>query len=177
MILLCPNCHTKIDKSPEEYSIEFLKRKKREHEKWVEERLKKNISRINFAELDIAARAIATQDYSSESDFQITLIQEKINKNELSQSAINYMKAGISRSAEVGEYLRKQGQLDPAFPHRLSQGFQKKYKEFKQEANNGDDLFWELVSFINSILIGKKERLAGLAILCHLFVICEVFEK
>lgn len=36
LILLCPNCHTKIDKAPEEFSIELLHQLKAEHELWFE---------------------------------------------------------------------------------------------------------------------------------------------
>ena len=32
LILLCPNCHTKIDKAPEEYPVEVLHRHKSQHE-------------------------------------------------------------------------------------------------------------------------------------------------
>ena len=36
LILLCPNCHTKIDKVPDEYPVEELHRLKSEHEVWFE---------------------------------------------------------------------------------------------------------------------------------------------
>ncbi|MBD2460143.1 hypothetical protein H6G89_03700 [Oscillatoria sp. FACHB-1407] len=37
LILLCPTCHTKIDKAPSDYPIEELHRYKTEHELWVDE--------------------------------------------------------------------------------------------------------------------------------------------
>jgi hypothetical protein len=36
LILLCPNCHTKIDKAPDEYPVELLHQLKSEHELWFE---------------------------------------------------------------------------------------------------------------------------------------------
>ena len=36
LILLCPNCHTKIDKAPVEYPIELLHEYKTQHELWFE---------------------------------------------------------------------------------------------------------------------------------------------
>lgn len=39
LMLLCPNCHTKIDKNSAKYSVEKLRSIKKEHENWVEQRL------------------------------------------------------------------------------------------------------------------------------------------
>lgn len=36
LILLCPTCHTKIDKSPDDYPIELLHQLKSQHELWFE---------------------------------------------------------------------------------------------------------------------------------------------
>src|SRR5258706_14760688 len=36
LILLCPTCHTKIDKAPDQYPIEVLYHTKAEHELWFE---------------------------------------------------------------------------------------------------------------------------------------------
>lgn len=36
LILLCPTCHTKIDKTPEDYPIELLHQLKSQHELWFE---------------------------------------------------------------------------------------------------------------------------------------------
>jgi hypothetical protein len=36
LILLCPNCHTKIDKAPDEYPVEVLHQLKSQHELWFE---------------------------------------------------------------------------------------------------------------------------------------------
>ena len=177
LILLCPNCHAKIDHSSEEYPAELLRRKKEEHEKWCERNLGKNISSVNFPELDVAAKAIATGEYLAASGFQLTPIKDKIDKNQLTQEVVAYIRSGMCRSREVKEYLKKQEQLDSGFPNRLKDGFQKKYQELKQTNPSGDDLFWAFTDFINSILREERERAAGIAILCHLFELCDVFEK
>ncbi len=44
LILLCPTCHTKIDKSVNDYPVELLHQKKSEHELWFEK------SRVNAAD-------------------------------------------------------------------------------------------------------------------------------
>jgi hypothetical protein len=42
LILLCPNCHTKVDKDPNNYSIEFLISVKQRHEQNIQEQLSNN---------------------------------------------------------------------------------------------------------------------------------------
>jgi len=42
LILLCPNCHTKVDKAPESYSVEYLINAKKEHEQTVNDLLHHN---------------------------------------------------------------------------------------------------------------------------------------
>ena len=60
LIYLCPTCHTKIDKQEADYSVEFLCDMKQEHEAWIEEQLGTGMSDVSFAELEIAAKAIAS---------------------------------------------------------------------------------------------------------------------
>ena len=43
LILLCPNHHAEIDKSPEKWPVEVLRKIKEEHERWVSERLDKGL--------------------------------------------------------------------------------------------------------------------------------------
>jgi len=42
LILLCPNCHTKVDKAPERYSVEYLINAKNEHERTIDNLLHHN---------------------------------------------------------------------------------------------------------------------------------------
>jgi hypothetical protein len=36
LILLCPNCHTKVDKTPGDYPVDLLLKWKGDHERWVD---------------------------------------------------------------------------------------------------------------------------------------------
>ena len=48
-ILLCPTCHTEIDKNPKDYTVEQLQAFKRQHEHWVAETLFANLDKkISF---------------------------------------------------------------------------------------------------------------------------------
>ena len=178
LIYLCPTCHSKIDKQPEDYPAEVLFRIKREHEEWVNNRLSDEMVSVTFTELDMAAKAIVSGKHASESDdFSVIPIDEKIRKNELSDSVRSLIASGLAKSEEVERFLSKMAtDIDDGFPERLKTGFRDKYLELKQ-ASYGDELFYALLRFAQQ---GNNEfvyQAACLAILSYLFHICEVFEK
>lgn len=176
LIYLCPTCHTKIDKQEEDYPAERLFKIKEEHENWIVTQLDEQMSEITFAELDVAAKAIATGQHSTGNGLTVITPEEKIAKNDLSSEVSALIAMGLSRSSEVSGYLSKAAQLDPDFPERLSNGFKEKYSELKM-VSSGDHLFSALLSFAQSGQSEAKHQAASLAILSHLFHICEVFEK
>jgi len=177
LIYLCPTCHTKIDKQEKDYSPEFLFALKREHETWVAEQLDQGMSEVTFAELEVAANALASGQHSSDGDFQVIPPEEKIRKNGLSGSSRSYISMGLSRSHEVERFLASMAtNVDDEYPERLKSGFIKEYLKLK-EVYSGDDLFMSMMKFAQDGLRGFKQQAAGLAILSHLFHLCEVFEK
>lgn len=48
LILLCSNHHTEIDGNEKEYSVDKLKKMKKDHEKWVENKLDEEFEEIDF---------------------------------------------------------------------------------------------------------------------------------
>jgi HNH endonuclease len=176
LLYLCPSCHTKIDKQEEDFPAGKLFKIKQEHEAWVEDRLDKSMSEVSFAELDIAAKAIASGNHSSNGDFIVIPPEEKIKKNELGSESRSYISMGLSRSSEVTKFLSQMSQLDDQFPIRLKDGFKQKYKELKPILS-GDSLFMEMLRFSQSGMNDFKQQAASLALLSHMFHLCEVFEK
>lgn len=176
LIYLCPTCHTKIDKQEKDYPADFLFKLKWKHEAWVSERLDEGMSEVSFAELEIAAKAIATGQHYCNGDFQVIPPEEKIQKNGLSNKSRSYISMGLSRSAEVSKFLVEMSRLDDQFPERLKDGFKQKYLELKQTLS-GDALFIGMLEFAQEGQYEFKQRAASLAILSHLFHLCEVFEK
>ncbi len=176
LIYLCPNCHTKIDKQEGDYSAVLLFQAKEEHEKWVNQQMDNGMSEVTFAELEIASRVIASGNHSTENQFHIISPEEKIKKNNLTQAIRALILSGLSRSGEVRDYLSRQAQLDMDFPEKLKNGFKDKYLEMKK-TTDGDSLFYEMMKFAENGKTDFAQRAASLAILCHLFEICEVFEK
>ena len=139
-LLLCPTCHQTIDAQESRYSVEKLHQIKEHHEIWVHERLDESMSEVTFAELEIAAKAIAAGHHFHDEGFHVIPPAEKIKKNGLSRETASLITTGLSRSSEVSNYLIKAAQLDPNFPERLKNGFKTKYLDLKQSFN-GDDLF------------------------------------
>lgn len=173
-ILLCPSCHDLIDTRPLLYTIATLREIKLSHEAWVEEGLDQ--SSVTFAELEVAAKAIATGQHYESSDFTVIPPEEKIKKNNLTNLSARYIAMGLSRSLEVEKFLSSMAIVDQAFPERLKNGFKHKYLEL-QKTSSGDALFMDMLSFATSGFKDITECAAGLAILVHLFHLCEVFEK
>ena len=83
---------------------------------------------------------------------------------------------GLSRSSEVTRFLSQMSQLDDQYPIRLRDGFKEKYDELRLDFK-GDDLFMSMMGFSQKGLNDFKQQAASLALLSHLFHLCEVFEK
>lgn len=178
LIYLCPSCHTKIDKQEKDFSADYLFSLKKEHESWVTEQLDQSMSEISFAELEVAAKALASGKHSSDEDgFDVIPPAEKIKKNGLSDIIRSDIAMGLSKSHEVNRFLANMAtNVDEGFPDRLKNGFKSKYLELK-ESLSGDELFASMLDFAQTGQNGFKQQAAGLAILSHLFHLCEVFEK
>lgn len=176
-ILLCPTCHDIIDIQPENYPTEALLKIKQEHELWVEEQLDVEMSNVSFAELELAAKALSTGKFSELTDFHVIPPELKITKNNLTQVSRAYITMGLSRSSEVERFLARMAQvIDTDFPERLKSGFKQKYLELSK-SSSGDELFMDMLEFAYSGRSDFKQQAASLAILSHLFHLCEIFEK
>ena len=176
-ILLCPTCHDIVDTQPENFPTETLLKIKQEHEQWVVEQLDEEMSNVSFAELEIAAKALATGKFSESADFHVIPPELKIKKNNLTQVSRTYITMGLSRSFEVERFLVNMAQLvDSDFPERLKSRFKQKYIELSKNSS-GDELFMGMLEFANSGRSDFRQQAAGLAILIHLFQLCEIFKK
>ncbi len=134
LIYLCPNCHTKIDKQEDNYPAEILLKLKKTHEEWVFERLDQKMSEVAFAELEVAASAIAIGQHVASNDFTVIPPENKINKNGLTSKSYSFLSMGLSRGGEVSKFLTQMSQIDDGFAERLQSGFKNQYIELKQSS-------------------------------------------
>lgn len=178
LILLCPSCHTKIDKQPNAYPVELLQQYKTEHEAWIIESTKNEVMNISFSELDIVTKhLISNQGIRSDSLILIPP-KAKIAKNGLSNSIEQMVLIGMTQVKQVECFVEQITAIDSEFTNRLVNGFVLEYERLRnEERKKGDALFERLLEFSSAGSSDFKQRAAGLSVLVYLFEKCEVFEK
>lgn len=178
LILLCPTHHVKIDGQHETYPATVLTEWKFSHEKKYADALSGSISGVGFAELEIAAKSLLSPSSTiATNSLAIIPPQEKIARNELGPTTSMLLSMGAAKSAEVEAMLIQAAQLDSQFPERLSAGFVARYAAAKARGLTGDDIFNELYEDASGGVVDKGQSAAGLCIIAHLFIICDIFEK
>ena len=177
LILLCPTDHTKIDGDPTYYTVEYLKKIKRDHINWVNEKLAIEGSKVTFAELEVIVKFLVNNEAVLKNDnFDLLAIDEKISKNELSKDVRNLVTRGLIQVKQIKDYIAVQPDLD--FGNRLRNGFIQKYNDLYRNGLRGDQLFYALYSLAISGNDGDLLYMAGgLSVLVYFFESCEVFEK
>lgn len=176
-ILLCPTCHEKVDAQENTYTVQRLRELKRNHEEWVRNSLEDNMPEFGFAELEVAVKGIANMSDTSSTEFSVLPPDEKISRNGLTAETRNLLVMGLMRSKEVDNYLNEMDIINAGFADQITAAFQKQYIALRGNGLSGDALFEVLFDFASGGSSDFKIRAAGLALLSHLFEICEVFEK
>jgi hypothetical protein len=179
LILLCPTDHVIVDGQHETYPATMLIGWKSRHEMKFADALSRSISDVGASELEIAAKSLMSGTISATSGSLLTIPpQTKIVKNGLGSSSALFLSMGAAKSHEVEVVLLKASQLDPGFPDRLREGFVLKYQTARSAGRVGDELFAEVLDWATGGgQTTELRRAAGICILAHLFIICDVFEK
>ena len=181
LIYLCATCHTTIDAIPQgevDYPVDRLRRIKAEHEAKVRKAVLDAFADVGFVELQEATRWVARiQPSAVTSDYSLLRLDQKIKKNDLDDGARAVITMGLSVAADVSSYIESVAQTDAEFPERLKAGFLEEYWRLTKEGNKGTVLFDSMCHFAQQGFSQQAERSAGLAVLIHLFEVCEVFEK
>ncbi len=173
IILLCPSCHTKIDKQSEKFSVEYLKGKKKEHE----EKVAKNIAFANSEYMELFDDAVnnlrkyVMDEKDISLDYKLINVEQKIKKNNL----LNYSKEISNSMVMVGYYIDYLETLDNIEKTRLRKTVISIYLKYLKRNESGEDM-------INSMLreiVGDKLNLVPIAliIISYYFEECDVFEK
>lgn len=177
LILLCPACHTIIDKSVEKYSVDYLHEVKSLHEEYIERAIKRSLPTITFRELEETLRHIIDNPplkYDSE-DFGLIPIKDKVHKNGLSPQTEQMLKMGMASVSLIDDFLNKNASED--YPEKLRIFFVQKYKNLRRDTDNGDAIFYSLVQAASSDSSDPRHMAAAYGIVAYYFQLCEVFEK
>jgi hypothetical protein len=177
LILLCGFDHTKVDRQPNSYTINDLRKWKVDHESWVRVRLAQEMPTIGFAELEVVTRAILALPEQPNTSYVVTPPAEKMLKNGLSDQVRLTLQMGLAGGPEVEKFVSHVGVLDSEFPERLRAGFLQKYNHLRSEGLRGDAVFWGLLEFAHGQSGALARHAAGLAVVGYLFMACEVFDK
>jgi hypothetical protein len=178
LILLCPTHHVKVDGQHASYPATMLLDWKTRRERDYAEAMSRSISDVGFAELEVAAKSLLVSRPHSGIPSLVTVPpQEKVEKNGLGPASVMLLSMGSAKSKEVADVLVQAAQLDPEFPERLSGGFIERYRKAKTAGLSGDEIFTELYDWAGGGGMDKAREAAGLCIVAHLFIICDIFEK
>jgi hypothetical protein len=185
LVLLCRNHHGLVDAQDSTYTVEQMRVWKTDLETWVEERLTEGMRGIQFAELELVCRALTSGTALASSALTAIPPQEKMAHNELTEVSSYRMTIGLMQAPQVGAYLQEMAtRVDSGFPQRLRQGFVTEYERLHTEGLRGDALFLAMADFAFEAAVSTDAnagdrfdvRSAALAVLCHLFEVCDVFE-
>jgi hypothetical protein len=177
LILLCPTHHVVVDGQHATYPatllLEWKEKRERPYRKGVQDR----INEIGFKELEFAAESLLASVGDASNDLGNIRPAEKIAKNGLGKASETLLLMGSAKSRECEALITKASQLQPQFADRLRVGFVSQYNSLSAAGLRGDDLFMEMYDWAAGVSGDRAREAAGLCILSHLFIVCDVFEK
>jgi len=175
LILLCCNCHTKIDSDAKTYTVEYLLNLKASHEEKVLSALKTASVSFTFAELETLCNYIAENRAQAPLyNYLLVGISDKIAKNTL-EGVTGYIDMGLTSVIKIEDYFNRHP--DPSFVDKITGYMSFKYKELKGNNLNSVDIFYALWGVACGNNTEPNYEAAGLAIVVYFFEKCEVFEK
>jgi hypothetical protein len=178
LMLFCPTHHTIVDKQHETYPAKLLLEWKGRHERRFRETFGASISDLGYEELELTARSLLASDRDpAEGGLTTIPPAAKIAKNGLGNTSTMLLTMGAANSSEVEAVLVKASQLDADFADKLREGFVSRYRRFREDGCAGDGLFMAMYQWAGGANKNRLREAAGLCILAHLFILCDVFEK
>ncbi|WBB68318.1 ABC-three component system protein [Micromonospora sp. WMMD812] len=178
LMLLCPTHHKLVDDHPDRYPVEVLVAYKARLEKWVHDRLTAAMVRVTSAELDVVCRHLVQGRPMPSSALRAVPAEEKLRRNDLGDPSRLRLTIGMAQSPLVADYLQRMAaHVDHRFPGNLRRAFVSEYERLWDEGLRGDSLFVALSEFAGGEAGDLPRQAAGLAVLAHLFGLCDVFEE
>lgn len=185
LLLLCGIHHPQSDKQPNTHSAEDMRRWKADHEAWVRERLTEEMRQLHFAELEAVCHHLVNRPEGVKSTPMVAVgLAEKMAANNLTEHTNSLINMGLMQASQVQNYLATvTSKLDPEFASRLRAGFLELYSSHSAAGLTGDGLFFELINDTVGATPAARDaaqrlryQAAAIAVLSHLFEICELFE-
>ena len=151
---------------------------KTHHENWVRAQLSQSVSGVGFAELEVVCKALLATTPLASSALIAIPPSHKVAANGLTAAAELHLRIGLMQAPEVADFLDRFVSTDSDFGNRLRAGFVSEYERLYQARYRGDALFFALLDAVSSRTDSPQiRRAAALAVLAHLFQLCEVFSS
>lgn len=137
------------------------------------------ISKLDDSILECAVDALdlSVLDKDTGSDYKTIPVPEKIKLNGFSEKVQRIIGRSLCFSRSIGRFIVGRSRTQSDFAVSLRTYFCQLYSNLRNEGFLQDDLFIAMRDYIADSLGDEKEAAAATAILVHLFLICDVFEK
>jgi hypothetical protein len=130
---------------------------------------------VGYEDLRLVLKMIEVQEPITEIDLRPVPVG-KIRLNQLSADVETLIKAGMRKSALVEKLFREFP--DPLYGDKIALAFIRKYQEFLGSGLSPDEIFMRLQDFAGGEKRQEpKHEAAVLAIIAHLFELCDIFER
>ncbi|MBM7411971.1 hypothetical protein JOE38_001794 [Clavibacter michiganensis] len=183
LMLLCERHHKIVDSQRGRYTEEVLIAMKHEHEREITRGQLYAMSEVGFEELEAICASVRMLPSASRAQIdELVLPPEvtvKMRSNDLSDASGRIIKVGISKTTQVAAYISFTEGISPGFANRVRQWFLISYAQGALDGLAGDELFAYLCSVASENAGVKRGALleaAAIAVVVHLFEICELFE-
>ena len=137
---------------------------------------------LDIAILEEAVNSIKfpESDQSLEYDLSINDTDAKITYNRLGDESRQIIREAAQFSSIVEKFIsdRARDTNDPEFPKKLRSFFFREYKRLLVDSGIfGDELFVMVNNAVSALIKSPMAKFAANAILVHLFIICDLFER
>ena len=177
LILLCPTHHQVVDSRESTYTVDDLRRWKKDRETRLLQFMAQGMVSITFAELETITQALVNTDKPLSDSISVIAPREKMNRNGLTERVGNLINIGLIQAKQVQQFVETMSGIDNTFINRLTSGFVNEYQQQRQVGLQGDSLFEAMLLFSAQGRLEIQYQCAGLAVLVYLFERCEVFEQ
>lgn len=183
LIVLCDRHHKVVDAQRAKYTSEILREMKANHEDTVSRGQLYAMNAVGFAELEAVCSSLRLSPSVISTGIETLVlppgVSEKMAANDLGETSEALIKTGLAKTTAVEAFISFSERGVPGFSTRLQQWFKAKYAEGVLASLSGDDLFAFMCSAaLDNAGVNRNELLeaAAIAVVVHLFEICEIFE-
>ncbi|EGD7122562.1 HNH endonuclease [Listeria monocytogenes] len=173
LMILCPTCHTKIDKNSAKYPVDYLKNLKKEHEENVKNSLASSNSE-HFKKFDVVIknlRRLKTNSNYQEYDYNLIETDDKIKKNSLEDYSLEIHES-LDNANYYIEFLETLDHLDKM---EIRTTVISIYMDYLKKGYSGTELLNKILVEVCSNQLALMNY--SLILVCYYFEECDVFEK